>query len=135
MLMEQTELHGSVNPLSFVRCSAFNVILATAFGMKGRPSPDDPLFKEIEHVVETGLHFASVLGDLSSYFPILSFLDVIFRKERKMRAFRDDVAYPLFRRLIKAARESEEDSLVKKLDKIKDQYEIDERNILVIMSA
>ncbi|KAL0577185.1 hypothetical protein ABG067_008856, partial [Albugo candida] len=34
MLVEETKSNGSVNPLGFVRCAAFNVILATAFGME-----------------------------------------------------------------------------------------------------
>lgn len=64
----------------------------------------------------------------------MSFLDIIFRKERKMREFVTNYIRPLFRRLIDAARESNQDSLVKKLDLIKDEYELDETNLLVIMS-
>lgn len=133
-LLEQTELHGDVNPLSFMRCSSLNVILAAGFGISGVSSPEDPMYKEIIEIVELGLHYTSVLGDFSSYFPILSFLDVIFRKERKMRAFLDDLSRPMFRKLIQAARDSDQDSLVKKLDLIKEEFEIDEKNIIVIMS-
>lgn len=133
-LLEQTDLHGSVNPLMFMRCSSINVILAAGYGLKGVSSPDDPRFKEIIEVVELGLHYTSVVGDFSSYFPILSFLDVIFKKEQRMRDFLRDLSDPLFNKLLKQARESEQDSLVKKLDLIKDEYDIDERNLRVIMS-
>jgi hypothetical protein len=51
-----------------------------------------------------------------------------------MRDFVTNYIRPLFRRLIDAARESNQDSLVKKLDLIKDEYELDETNLLVIMS-
>jgi hypothetical protein len=52
LLMKETKIHGDVNPFSFVRCSSINVILSTGFGtMPGVISPEDPLFKEIEHAV------------------------------------------------------------------------------------
>lgn len=117
-----------------MRCSSINVILAIAFGIEGVSSPEDELYKKVVEIIETGLYFSGVIGDFSAYFPILSFLDVIFRKERKMRHFVNDVSHPTFRELIQAARDSDEDSLVKKIDLIKDQYDIDEQNIIVIMS-
>lgn len=132
--MEQTKLQGSVNPLGYVRCSSLNIILATAYGMKGMKSPEDPLFKELELVIERGLHYTSPVGDISAYLPVLSFLDVIFRKEKKMKDFFYSRMKPLFDRLVENARKSDQDSLVKKLDLIKDEYEIDDRNISVIMS-
>lgn len=133
-LIEQSKLHGSVNPLNFVRCSSLNVILATGFGMEGMKSPEDPLFKELEYAIETGLFYASPVGDISAYLPVLSFLDVIFRKERKMRDFFNNVSHPLYNRLVKYARESDQDNLVKKFDLIKEEHDIDDRNISVIMS-
>jgi hypothetical protein len=83
-LLEQTNLHSAVNPLSFLRCSSINVILSTAFGVPG-VTPDDQLFKDLVYAIETGLHFASAIGDISAHLPILSFLDVIFQKEKKTR--------------------------------------------------
>ncbi|KAI9486152.1 MAG: cytochrome P450 [Benjaminiella poitrasii] len=133
-LMEQTERHGQVNPISFIRCSSVNVILQTGFGIAAVQSPEDGLFKEIVHAIEMGLYFTGVLGDISAYLPVLSFLDVLFRKERKMKSFYYNESLPLFQRLVSAARQSERDNLVKKLDRIKDGLDIDERNIHVIMS-
>jgi hypothetical protein len=46
----------------------------------------------------------------------------------------NNVGRALYRNLVKAARESDQDNLVKKLNLIKDAYEIDETNIVVIMS-
>jgi cytochrome P450 len=132
-LIKETQRHGEVNPLEFARCSSISVILSIAFGIPGIKSPDDPFFKELVHIIEMQLYYASVLGDISAYLPILSFLDVIFRKEAKMRKFANNEVFPLFRKLIQSARESNQDSLVKKLDLIKDELEIDERNVMVIM--
>lgn len=133
-LMEQTKLHGEVYPLSFIRLSSINIILATAFGLPGLSSPEDPFYKELVNMIETGLKFTSIVGDFSAYFPVLSFLDVIFRKERKMTDFVENVSHPMFRRMIKQALESDQDSLVKKMHLIMEEYEIDERNLVVIMS-
>lgn len=133
-LLEQTDLHGGVNPLMFMRCSSLNIILATGFGLTGVTSPDDPKFKEIIAVIELGLHYTGVVADFSSYFPILSFLDVIFKKEAKMKNFLHNMSDPLYYKLIQAARDSKQDSLIKKLDLIKEELEIDEQNIKVIMS-
>ncbi|KAG2230874.1 hypothetical protein INT48_003037 [Thamnidium elegans] len=133
-LVEQTKLHGEVYPLSFIRLSSINIILATAFGLPGVSSPEDPFYKELVNMIETGIKFTSVVGDFSAYFPVLSFLDVIFRKERKMTDFVENVSHPMFRRMIKQALAGDQDSLVKKMHLIMEEYEIDERNLVVIMS-
>ena len=134
MLVEQTKMNGHVAPMDYVRLAAVNVILATAFGMPGLTSPKDPLFVEMEYIIEMGVYYTCVLGDMSAYFPVLSFLDVLFRKKRKMQSFMDNSMRPFFQRLVNIARQSDKDSLVKKLDLIKGGLEIDELNITVIMS-
>lgn len=134
-LIKETQRHGEVNPLDYLRCSSISIILSIAFGIPGIKSPKDPLFKKLDHIIETQLYYASVVGDKSAYFPILSFLDVIFRKEANMRNFVHNEMFPMFRRLVQSARESNQDSLVKKLDLIKDEFDIDDRNIIVIMGT
>jgi hypothetical protein len=133
-LIKETQCHGEVDPLEFARCSSISIILSIAFGIPGIKSPNDTLFKEIVHIAELYLFYANVLNDISNYFPIFSFFDVIFRKEAKMRKFVNNEMFPLFHRLIQSARESKQDSLVKKLDLIKEELEIDEKNLLLIMS-
>ncbi|RCI06100.1 hypothetical protein CU098_013289 [Rhizopus stolonifer] len=133
-LIEQTERFGKVDPITFVRCSSVNIILAAAFGISGVKSADDPLYKQIIYIMETGLEFANVVNDPGSFFPILSFLDIFFRRERVMRKYRDTTVFPLLVKLVQAARESKNNSLVKKLDLIKEEFGLDEQNILVLMS-
>lgn len=52
-LIEATKKDGDVNPLSYVRCSSVNVILTAGFGVDGCPSPEDPLFKKLEYIINT----------------------------------------------------------------------------------
>lgn len=132
-LIEATKKDGDVNPLSYVRCSSVNVILTTGFGVDGCPSPEDPLFKKLEYIINTGIYFSGPVGDISAYLPFLSFLDVIFRKETKMRNFLYNESRPVFDDLVKAARKSDRDNLVKKFDLISEEYEIDDLNINVTM--
>lgn len=134
LLVAQTKSAGDVDPLSFIQCSSINVILKFGFGMPGITSPEDPLFKEIKYVIETDLYFVSIFGDLSAYLSIFSVLDVILRRERKMKEFNEYRLRPLFRNLIKIARESDQDNLVKKLDLIKDEHELNDEDLLIIMS-
>ncbi|KAI7904795.1 cytochrome P450 [Cokeromyces recurvatus] len=133
-LIEQTKMHGYVNPIPFVRCLSMNIILQVGFGISGVSSPDDPLFKELVHIIKTSLYFTGAFRDMSTYFPFFSFLDVIFRRKQKMKAFFYNDYFPLFQRLVKMARESDQDNLVKKIDNIKDDLEIDDRNLTAIMS-
>ncbi|KAI8327318.1 cytochrome P450 [Blakeslea trispora] len=124
-LIQKSEQFGQVDPAEFIRCSSVNIILATAFGIPGVHSPEDPLYKEIVNIIETSLWFANVIADPSVFS--LSF-------QRKMIDFKENVMHPLLAKLIKQARESETDSLIKKLDLIKDEHDIDEQNIRVLMS-
>ncbi|KAI8375700.1 cytochrome P450 [Choanephora cucurbitarum] len=133
-LIQKSKYFGQVDPAEFVRCSSLNIILATAFGIPGVQSPEDSLYKEIVDIIETTLWFANVIADPGVFFPILSFLDVIFRRERKMIDYKENVVLPLLTKLVNQARESDKDSLIKKLDSIKDEHDIDEQNILVLMT-
>ncbi|KAG1468380.1 hypothetical protein G6F56_003864 [Rhizopus delemar] len=121
-----------IDPVNYTRLSAINFILSTVFGIPGLSSAEDPIYKAIAHTMEQHIKLISVVGDMSAYFPVLSFLDVIFRKEKKMRDFVENEHRPLYRELIKRSRESEQPSLIKKLDSMKDSLGIDEDNMVVI---
>lgn len=123
-----------IDPVNYTRLSAINFILSTVFGIPGLSSAEDPIYKAIAHTMEQHIKLISVVGDMSAYFPVLSFLDVIFRKEKKMRDFVENEHRPLYRELIKRSRESEQPSLIKKLDSMKDSLGIDEDNMVVIAS-
>jgi cytochrome P450 len=132
VLIEETIKKGAIDPVDSIRCCSMNNILLLAFGTRVESS-EDPLFKELVHMAVSGGKFAGPVFDFSAYFPILSFLDIIFRKEHTMREFVKTVTLPIFARLVKIARENDHDSLVKQLDKEREALDIDERNLLVIM--
>ncbi|KAG1642294.1 hypothetical protein G6F44_004971 [Rhizopus delemar] len=129
---EAQEKNESINPLAYTRLTAMSIILATVFGIDGAKSVEDPLYKRIISGMEENAHYISLVGDLSAYFPVLSFLDVLFRKERKMKNFVENSSRPLYRHLVQLARLSDRPSLVKNLDEIKDSLKIDEQNIVAL---
>ena len=110
-----------------------NVVLTTALG-KRATSLQDPLFKKIIHVVDTGMKWAGAAEDMSTFLPVVAIFDVIFRKERRMNEFIETKRNPLFRGLIKEARESNVDCLLKSLYERKEQYDLDDDAILVTIS-
>lgn len=132
---EAQEKNESINPLAYTRLTAMSIILATVFGIDGAKSVEDPLYKRIISGMEENAHYISLVGDLSAYFPVLSFLDVLFRKERKMKNFVENSSRPLYRHLVQLARLSDRPSLVKNLDEIKDSLKIDEQNIVALTST
>ncbi|KAG1559465.1 hypothetical protein G6F49_003565 [Rhizopus delemar] len=132
LLITESHKQGSINPVDYTRLTAINFVLSTVFGIKGIQHIEDPLYKEIVHTMERHVENISAVGDISAYLPILSFLDVIFRKERNLKKFVEKEHRPLYRRLTKMARESDQPNLVKKLDEIKDSLDIDEENIVIL---
>ncbi|KAI9282568.1 cytochrome P450 [Sporodiniella umbellata] len=123
---------AGVNPVDYTRLSAINFILSTVFGLPSLSSSSDPLYKDIVHTMEYHIQQISVVGDISAYFPILSFLDVIFQKEKRMRDFVHNEHRPLYRELVRRARLSDQPSLIKQLDEMKESLNIDEENIVII---
>jgi hypothetical protein len=134
LLITESHKQGGINPVDYTRLTSINFVLSTVFGIKGIQHIEDPLYKEIVHTMDEHVANISAVGDISAYLPILSFLDVIFRKERNLRNFVEKEHRPLYRRLTKMARESDQPNLVKKLDEIKDSLEIDEENIVILGS-
>jgi cytochrome P450 len=133
-LINQTLAQGEVDPLPYVRLSAVNIMLTVIYGIPTLKSPEDPFYKKIVYIIEMGMKFIGPLEDFSAFLPVLSFLDVMFRKERRMRNFFETVSYPVFTKLVADARTSSKDSLTKKIDLIKEDLELDERNVTVILS-
>lgn len=130
-ILTQSEKYGQFNPMDSFQSTSMNVILSTSFGK--HLSPDDPLFKKIVNVVTESLRLAGTANDISGFLPILSFLDVIFRKKRNMEHFVNKVHNPVMLDLMKEALESEEDSFYKQFYALKDEYDLDEKDLLVSM--
>ncbi|KAG2228138.1 hypothetical protein INT45_009184 [Circinella minor] len=132
-LLAATLANGSVEVIKPFQAAAMNVVLTTSLG-KRATSLQDPLFKKIIHVVDTGMKWAGAAEDMSSFLPIITILDIIFRKERRMTDFIENTRNPLFRSLIKEARESNVDCLLKSLYERKEEYDLDDDAILVTIN-
>lgn len=133
-IVELAKSHGAIDPLDFSRFIAMNLMFSVAFNIPGTESFDDPTFKEMLHFVERNAHFIDLSNDASVMFPIMKLPEALFGKEKKMKRYVDDEYFPFMRRIIKRARESDGNSLVKKVDSIKNEHRIDEIGVTVLMS-
>ncbi|KAI8644833.1 cytochrome P450, partial [Parasitella parasitica] len=129
-LIKRTQHHGSVDPLSIIQCTSINVILSMAFSHPGVRSPYDPLYKCIMDVSGARLEHGSYWRS----FPILSYIDRFFRNGHQTKRFVNPVGYSQVQKLIQKARESKSDNLVKKIDLMSKNDDIDEHYITVMMS-
>lgn len=94
---------------------------------------DDPTLKEIVKFVKANSSYADFTNDISEMFPILKILEILFRRDRKTQRYIDNELFPFMRQIIKYARESGGDSLVKKINSVKEEYDIDETGVIVLM--
>ncbi|CAO3690971.1 unnamed protein product [Rhizopus microsporus] len=133
-MVECVESDGAIDPLTFCRFISMNLMFAVAFNIPGAKSVNDPTFKEMVHYVDSNSHFSDFSHDISVMFPIMKFPESLFGKERKMQRYVDNELYPFIKGIIKTARESDGDSLVKKIDSIKDEYGLDEMGITILLS-
>ncbi|CAO3645241.1 unnamed protein product [Cunninghamella blakesleeana] len=131
-LLEQSKNVGQFNPMDCFYYGSLSVILGVGFGIN--VSPDDPLFKKIVYIVNECSVLAGAPNDISGFLPILSFLDVIFKKEHHLKHVIDNVRDPVYKSLFKEALKSDKDSFYKQFCALKDKYELDEEDILVSMS-
>ncbi|KAI9491715.1 cytochrome P450 [Zychaea mexicana] len=132
-LLSATIANGHVEVIKPFQAAAMNVVLTTSLG-KRATSLQDPLFQDIIGIVDQGMKWAGAAEDMSTFLPILTFLDVIHRKERRMKDFIEKRRNPLFRRLIKESLEGDAHCLVKSLYECKEEFDLDEDAILVTIN-
>ncbi|CAO3589869.1 unnamed protein product [Absidia cylindrospora] len=132
-LLKRTEQDGQVDPLTILQASSLNVILTTCFARRVT-SPEDALFKEIMAFVNQGMKMGGAEADLSGFLPILTFVDVLVGKKKMFRDFVANVRDPIFVRLIEEASSGDKDCLIKSFLALKEEYELDDQDLIVIMS-
>ncbi|KAI8376546.1 cytochrome P450 [Radiomyces spectabilis] len=130
-LMKATEREGGINPVKSLQAFSLNVILTTTLA-KRVTSVDDPLFKEIIHVVDEGMKRAAVDNDISTFLPLLSFMNLFSNKIKNMEDFIKNKRDPTFKRLIAEALQGEQDCFVKSF--YDSQYALTEDDILVTIN-
>ncbi|ORZ14121.1 cytochrome P450 [Absidia repens] len=132
-LLKRTEQDGQVNPLTILQASSLNVILTTCFARRVT-SPEDPLFLEIMAFVNQGMKMGGAEADLSGFLPILTFVDVLVGKKKMFRDFVANVRDPIFVKLIEEASSGDKDCLIKSFLALKEEYDLDDQDLIVIMS-
>ncbi|KAL7326998.1 hypothetical protein PS15p_209253 [Mucor circinelloides] len=124
-LIRKSQEHGSVDALSFIRLNAINVILATSFGQLGTRSLYDPLYRCLRNRNGTNLQGASIWKPW--YW--ITYLRGMFGGDYKPK----NALYAPLQRVIQRARKSDLDNMVKRIDLLKEEYEIDEHAVTTIM--
>ncbi|KAL0096762.1 hypothetical protein J3Q64DRAFT_1709302 [Phycomyces blakesleeanus] len=132
LMKQETDRDGSVFPMPFIQMATFSAMIKSIFA---RPLhlDNDPVVKEIIYIMENELKFAGPAGDLGSFFPNFAWANSLFQKKKKMEALvarRDE----LYKMLIKDALNSEEDCLVKQAYQMKEEYGLDDNDLIVMMS-
>ncbi|KAI8075990.1 cytochrome P450 [Halteromyces radiatus] len=122
-----------MDPSPCLQNAGMNVILTTCFATRIN-SADDQLFKDIMAYVHASMKMAGPEGDLCQFFPIMSVLDILVGKKRKYSNFIAKVRDPLFTRLIDEAASSDKDSMIKSFLALKEEYGLDDKDIIVTMS-
>lgn len=133
MLIQKTETDGSVHPMKPICMAAMNFIFGTCFGRRSE-SEEDPVFKQVVTMMETGLKIADVENDISSFLPILSFLGILFHREKKFDKHVKTLRDPVMKHLVKGALESDHDNLIKQLHGLKETHDLDDDDLLVTAS-
>ncbi|KAI8075986.1 cytochrome P450 [Halteromyces radiatus] len=131
-LVSRSQADGQVDPAPYVQNAAMNFILTTCFATRIN-SVEDQRFKNIREHAIAGLKLAGTEGDLYQFFPYISALEVLLGKKRMYRDFIANSSDPLFTRLIKDALSSDKDSMVKTLMALKDEHDLDDEDVLVVM--
>lgn len=123
-----------IDPMEKVHCAAYNCIMRTAFATRAESS-DDSVFQEILHLIDVGGKYAGSFGYLSIYLPWMAWYDWITRKTPSMkhfiRTYRDDV----FKKLTDNALKQDQDCMAKNLYKLKDEFGLDDLDIMVTLST
>ncbi|KAI9282732.1 cytochrome P450 [Sporodiniella umbellata] len=121
------------DPCRELQLTSMNVIL-TVLCAKRFTNTEDPTYRSILSVVERGVFYGGIAGDLGSYLPSLSWIGSLFGIQKSLKNLLND-RDTHYEKLIKDALESDKDCIAKELYKLK---EIDNSmtvdDILVIAS-
>ena len=129
-LVDTTAKDGSVaitDPLHF---TALNVIFATCFGRRAE-SLDDPLFKEVSYLMAQTGKRSSPTEEISTFLPVMTIFDILFRKKKDMERFIYEERNPAFKRYIEKAIEDNVDCFAKSLLEMDDINNFD--NVIVTL--
>ncbi|KAI9320634.1 cytochrome P450 [Dichotomocladium elegans] len=115
-----------------IQLMSLNVMLLTLFGVRAT-STDDPLFKKVIRLVNNGIKLASATEDIKTFFPMMSLLDILLRKEKKMANYVFTERDPVFSMLVADTIKGEQNTFIKHLHELQDER-IDEETLMIVSS-
>ncbi|KAI9315374.1 cytochrome P450 [Dichotomocladium elegans] len=129
-----TQKNGSVDPIKMYQLASMNIILSTCFAADRLESTDNPRFRDIVYFVDKFIDISGMLGEIGAVFPFLKWIDVITNRKRKLEALISNYRDPIIKEYIQSARASEKPNLVKSMDELKDQLDLDELDMIILLS-
>ncbi|KAI9243778.1 cytochrome P450, partial [Sporodiniella umbellata] len=130
MMREDAKNNQAIDIYRYSSLASISIILSTTFDIPCPSGLNDPLFKKIRYLVNQAIP----TEDYTALFPILKVFDPIFKRKEKMIEFRDKEFHLFIREVLALARKSKSDSLVKKIDEVKEKYELDDQNVMAVLS-
>ncbi|ORY96170.1 cytochrome P450 [Syncephalastrum racemosum] len=129
----EAKVRGGINPISALHFASMSVILSICVGTRAE-SLDDPLFQEMEICVTELMKMAGAGEDVSAFLPVSSaYYWLTGRKKKYLEAIKKK-RDPLFERLLATAVTGDNDCLFKSVYEKKDQYGLEEDDILVFLN-
>ncbi|PHZ09130.1 cytochrome P450 [Rhizopus microsporus ATCC 52813] len=133
-LITQTGNHGSVNPSLYVRFAVVNIVLYIAFGKPFAESMNDDTFKRIESVLQSYHKLAATPTVAEGQgCPWSFFLKSNPSKSKESKLIYRRQVQPLIQLLVKSARTDNSHNIVKQLDRMREDYHMEEDDIHKIM--
>ncbi|KAI9254891.1 cytochrome P450 [Sporodiniella umbellata] len=129
-----SERNKGVDAPEYSYLATVNVFLSIMFGIPGSTDINDPIFNKISSINAQGVELVNPSNDYVTLFPFLKILDPILQNAKEMVDYTRDILFPFIKELNDIARKSSDDNLLKRIELVKDEYEINDREILSIMT-
>ncbi|KAI7861250.1 cytochrome P450 [Spinellus fusiger] len=135
-LIDQLIIHGKssegVDPFHDLTFRSLNVILRICLGTR-LDSTNNPVFIDILEITRLSMVYLGVEENIDTYIPALSFISYFKGRDKKRQDFIDNLRNPTYRKLIAKALEGDEDCMVKRMKRAKENM-YDEDDMLVLVS-
>ncbi|CEP17742.1 hypothetical protein [Parasitella parasitica] len=132
-IAQENENQTYINPYENLQLCSLNIITTTCLAIRF-DSISDPIFQKIARFVHGSMIYASMAGDIGSFFPGLVWLDTVTRKQKEMEDFVHEYRDIVYEKLVSNALNGDAECLVKNLYQMMDEMNLDEDDILVFMS-
>ncbi|ORZ01290.1 cytochrome P450 [Syncephalastrum racemosum] len=132
-LLDATATQNRVDPFKLLQLASLNVIMVTCFARR-ISSLEDEMFHTLIGLTDGFIKFAGITGDTGSFFPILRAWDLLSSKERMLKKFIREYRDEPFANLVRDALVSDQECLTKDIYDMKDNYNLDEKDVMILLS-